>query len=897
VLRYIYGQFRHRPSRTLTLGAGILVAAVGFTLLTAAADTGQLRIRGTIGRNFRAAYDILVRPPGSSGVLERREGLVADNFASGIFGGITLQQWHEVLNLPGVEAAAPIANLGYIAPFERVRFTINRLLNADPVQLYRLRLTWRADRGTSQYPGEDSFIYYTRVDPISRRQYEILPNGRRLGVCFGFGRGQPPQTGPFRYSTPAGWHLQCFSALSRGTRIANPIPFSHGRVGSATDVLYPVLVAAVDPVQENRLLGLRHAVVAGRSLAEGDGPSKADGVTALPVVVSSRTYVDEPLDVAVQRLDIPPGVDVPGVLASDRAFAFTTHLPGTTIARFHYSSDALWQREIRELSGTAAYWSVTPASYRPLDSGYLAPQATSNPANVYLEPGRGEVAAPGNQDVQFRRLRRHVVADGAPPFRFSVVGRYDPRKLPGFSPLSQVPLAAYAPPLATPANASSRQALHGRPLLPSMNLGGYIQQPPFVLTTLSSVRFLERSNVLGSANPQAPISVIRVRVAGVNGPDPLSLARIRTVAQLIEQRTHLTVDITAGSSPHPVLVDLPAGRYGRPPLLLQEGWTKKGVAVAILLALDRKSLALFVLVLAVCSLFLANGAVAAVRSRRRELGTLLSLGWSQGRVFRSVILELAVIGFTAGLVGGGLALVLTLVLHLRLSALRALVVLPVAVMLAVLAGLPSAVVAARSVPLDALGVPVTRRARGRGVRRTWHLAMANLRRLPGRTLLGAGGLFIGVGALTVLLAVNLAFRGALVGSLLGGVVSIQVRTADLASVILTVALGGFAVADVLMLNLRERAVELAALRAAGWSEGNLGGLVALEGAGMGLIGSVPGGVVGGLLAVAVGRSHYANVFLVSGVAAIAGTLVGLMAALVPAALVARMALPVILAEE
>lgn len=110
--KFLLSQLRHRRSRTVTLGAGILVAAVSFTLLTAAVNTGGLQIRGTITRNFRASYDILVRPPDSYTPLEKSQGLVAANFASGIFGGITMKQWHEILQIPGVDVAAPIANLG-----------------------------------------------------------------------------------------------------------------------------------------------------------------------------------------------------------------------------------------------------------------------------------------------------------------------------------------------------------------------------------------------------------------------------------------------------------------------------------------------------------------------------------------------------------------------------------------------------------------------------------------------------------------------------------------------------------------------------------------------------------------------------------------------------------------
>ena len=54
-----------------------------------------------------------------------------------------------------------------------------------------------------------------------------------------------------------------------------------------------------------------------------------------------------------------------------------------------------------------------------------------------------------------------------------VVGRFDPQKLPGFSPLSRVPMETYYPPILEPADAASRRALHGHDYLPTQNLGGY----------------------------------------------------------------------------------------------------------------------------------------------------------------------------------------------------------------------------------------------------------------------------------------------------------------------------------------------------------------------------------------------------------------------------------------
>ncbi len=172
--------------------------------------------------------------------------------------------------------------------------------------------------------------------------------------------------------------------------------------------------------------------------------------------------------------------------------------------------------------------------------------------------------------------------------------------------------------------------------------------------------------------------MVRVRVAGVTGPNSVSLERIKEVAQQIEVRTHLDVDIVAGSSPAPTTIDLPAGKYGQPALALSEGWVKKGVALTILTAVDKNSVVLFALILIVCVLFVANSAAAAIRGRRRELGVLAALGWTRPRLFTAVLGELAAIGLAAGILGAALALPLSSALGLHASPGRAALAVPIA---------------------------------------------------------------------------------------------------------------------------------------------------------------------------------------------------------------------------
>ena len=132
-----------------------------------------------------------------------------------------------------------------------------------------------------------------------------------------------------------------------------------------------------------------------------------------------------------------------------------------------------------------------------------------------------------------------------------LVGTFSESKIAAFDPLSRVPLGPYQPTTAAPANAASSKALGGSDLLPSLNLGGYVSQPVQLITTLSALPALENSNYSGGTQLARPDQ----RDPGPRGrghrANPVSLNRIKAVAEQIELRTHLTVDIVAGSSPLP----------------------------------------------------------------------------------------------------------------------------------------------------------------------------------------------------------------------------------------------------------------------------------------------------------------------------------------------------------
>ncbi len=784
-------------------------------------------------------------------------------------------------------------------PEATVVVPVNPASNTNPHQLYRVTTTWKADNGLSSYPGGTYYVYYTPTD-----RFVLVPmDGGALVEEVLPGQAKPTITCPSLqpFGPPGGLDtagevdLACFSAVTPTINSAAAAGLQSAP-GALVTFSFPMLLAAVDPVQEAKLVGLPDTVVSGDYLQEQQGLSRpVEESSGLPVMAASRTYLDESLTADVQQLTIPPGVSAVDRLAdrnSATVEAFLHGLSGSVVEHTQLSAQAGYTALLDELqhptlSATGAftdpgfvyaYWTGAGITYTD-SGGMLTPSTTVNAPSEWIarDDGEGPITAPpGNEDTQFQAIAVHHANGVYNPtlgssgtVRLSVIGQFDPEKLPGFNPLSAVPLETYYPPVVTGGNPASRNALKNQPLGPTTNLGGYLAQPPLLLTTLTAMeQMLSQQCYINDPHHQlpfctrysptdaaAPISAIRVRIANVHGFEAIDQARILAVATAIKKATGLQVDITAGSSPTTVDVDVPAGCCGQPALTVAEGWVRKGAALVVLNAVDAKSLVLFVLVLVVCVLFLANGAYASVRSRRTELGVLTCLGWGRAALFRLVLGELALVGLSAGGVGAGLAEILALALHLELPWWHALLVIPIAFALACVAGLAPAYVATRGRPLDAIYAIVGSVHRHRPVRRVSGIAMANLLRRPARLVSGALGLFIGVAAFAVLLAVQLGFQGEVVGTALGDVVSVQVRGVDLIAAVLALLLGAFSVGDVLAVNLRDRVGEQAVLAATGWRPATLFRLAFTEGMVVGIVGVVAGGAVGlGLAAILTGSA-------------------------------------------
>ncbi|MFG2105008.1 FtsX-like permease family protein, partial [Micromonospora echinaurantiaca] len=99
------------------------------------------------------------------------------------------------------------------------------------------------------------------------------------------------------------------------------------------------------------------------------------------------------------------------------------------------------------------------------------------------------------------------------------------------------------------------------------------------------------------------------------------------------------------------------------------------------------------------------------------------------------------------------------------------------------------------------------------------------------------------------------------------------------------------------LNIRDRATELAALRATGWTDPELGRLVGYEGLLLGGLGALTGAALGVAGAAWLVGDVPGALLLVAGLTAAGGVLLTAGAALAPATLLRRLPTARLLAEE
>jgi putative ABC transport system permease protein len=807
-----------RPAQSLVLAVGLVLTLLGLAGLSSSAHTTSISLKGDLASAWDTPFDLLVRPAGSTEPLERESGLIRPNYLSGIHGGITELDLAQVREIPGVSLAAPLAAVGAVNWPSAFQLRLPRS-DSHAVTVYRVRSTVTGQAGLSTYPVDTRYIV-------------VAPRGR-LSMPSGV------LTVPGRDSTLlCGYPVNCFA----GT-VCFDDSCTAGQYPSSEDpsfylpLLQPIQVAGIDPVAEAKLTGLGDCLTTGRMLAEGDRPTPTDDpepAEIVPAMASDDAFLDQVLYVDVASAALG-GDDDP---TSVRGWTSTERRRVTLQALYRtYLSTS-----IHDYVDPWPIWSAGDVRYTRAGTDHLVAHSVPPDRDIYRrvntfqEIGIADsvLIPPEVDDPWFRSVTEH--RDTQPPFEgstyrskiWNVLGRYNPSCLPGFSALSGASMEAYATPDVRTAD--------GRKITPSRSLGDYVASPPLLLTTLSGARWLADPSRYEGQPGSAFISVVRVRVADTGEPSEASQARLAAVAEAIHDRTGLQVDIVKGSSTREIMVDLPAGEYGRPALTVRERWSVKGVAVTFLRAIDAQDRALLLLLMVSAGLLVAQASYIAVRQRRRQLARLRALGWSRLRLAALVELETAAVGLAAGLLATAGAVPILALGHVPVSA--AVAVPPIGLVISGLAALPAAWAAMRHSPVAAMGdVQPIRPSRPPAT--TVGLALRELRRSwPIETAVACSAVALGATLVGLVVLVAAGFRSQLDTTVLGVALNTHVRPFHVVLAGLSLALGGCAAAEVVLLAWLSRRPQLAVLKALGWSGRRLAGVVCWQAGVVGLGGAV-----------------------------------------------------------
>jgi hypothetical protein len=807
-------ELRARRTASLLAGVGLLTATLGFVVLASTSETTQAVLKGDVEKSWPAPYDLVVRPVGSQTPLENQEGLVRANYLSSVDGGITDDQLQTIRNIASVDVAAPIAVVG-IYNWQSI-FPVGLASALDPkqsLQLFRLTITATADAGTSHIPYP--YALYVALaasgELLEHRDAGKFPT-RTLVTAAGtidcwdaYNPERPYCWAPKANCSP------CYPELGYSN------PFTSGDYN--VPISQPMLIAGVDPVAEAALSGLNRCVISGKYLDPAP-LTISNHQTNLPVLLSTRTFLDETFQIKVDQL-----AGASAISASKQPDQVSGWMSATTrsiTAQDAYNASVTSSQALEDPAspilrpGDVSYIQIgndrlaaTPVNSQPI--AYDDPYHSLTPLALRVPP---EVSDTGFRTLTPSKWNNQVGGTFVRP-SWGVQGMFDPGCLARSDGSASV-LTGYTIPQVTFA---------GKQLGPTRSDAGYVTPAPTIITTLEGARFFADPHQYDPALGAKYISAVRVKVRGVGAPGPVSQARITRVAAAIAVATGLQVDIVRGSSPRAISVDLPAGKFGRPAGSVQENWAVKGVVFKFLKAVSQQNLAMFAIVLVAAMLLVGQTSYSAVQRRRAEFGVLRAIGWRATDVAWLVEIEMFLLGGAVGIVAVALGFAAVLALHLSASW-QLVGAVPVAVLVAVVAAAVPAMSAAQ-------GTVVSRIHRTPSIPRS-HLPSAltalgvrDLRtQWRSEAVLGIGAIILGASLFGIIVLLEAAFRGQLDTSALGQTLSATVQPFHVALAVMTLLVGALATSEVTALGYMERRPHFAVLRACGWSRLDIAWFVA-----------------------------------------------------------------------
>jgi len=631
------------------------VVALGLLALTAVAASGlqstsAVVLQQTLDENWRGSYDILVTQQGKDPVTAGM--LHSDALVDATSGRLSVHDLELIRSLPGVEVAAPIAEVTFTpadligGPVVWLPVPVRPDASLTSPQAFRVTVSSTTNDGLGErslasqtilafayQPSYSQIVFDTDGTPL------VDADGETVYATTDLADSPRLLSGDTRVGFEGGTYDAATGTIPLGLSVA-PRP-------SAT-------VALVDPAAERELLG-----EAGGFL---DPLLTSGGGDGHPVIVLDRAPSPLRLTVTVEEFDrVSPGAAGAEAVEQAQGVGFLQNgqiaptldpAAGTTVVG-EYDVDGTpvldpFAPEIitlggldpeRAADGSAGQRMGAPRSV--LGPRYTEPTAggtTLLPRGYtvfgqYAEAPLGS-ALPGSV-TEYSKLFGAVGGPGPNPVTLRVAGGVDIDELRALvGEVSFMPLGGYD--VAAPTLVAGADGAPAAPRALATSLTGF----GIPGTNEMAVGSLDILDGLGVSRP---ISAIRIRVAGIDRFTPDAQQRLLTAASGLASLGY-EATIVAGSSPQrmPVLVsgyalaatdESGAQQIGDLGYIRQD-WSRLGAVTEADAAVSATSIALLaVCVLALGSL-LAVVQLGSIPARRAHAGVLRELGWRRRRIAR-----------------------------------------------------------------------------------------------------------------------------------------------------------------------------------------------------------------------------------------------------------------------
>jgi putative ABC transport system permease protein len=786
MFKYIL-KYWSRNKKIITHLIGAILICSGLSILISLSETSQGTIVETLQKKWKASYDIVVRPSNVEGISMVHDYL-DPNYLSGLSGGITVSDWQKIKEIENVEIAAPISMIGY------TMLSLNtEEINVEP-GLYKYVTTISESDGAREYSKTIERYYSSghRI-PYNLHEFGLLSDGGTGKIIFG-----------------------------------NTIN---------------VLIAAIDPQEEAKLVGLNNAIVEEepyRYFSQSDiaevqyHEGMEANIISIPVLVSSQLQVQQAFSHKLIKLDIPydssDEVDeVIDKIQNNGGEEYLKTIPESTSKEYTFHSNEAYAKLLdnfkEENSDTHFITEKTsPLKYKIIDSPF---------------PNRWkyafEIDTPDNTEssnVLYNNYRN--ANEYHEPIRIipKVIGLYNPQELNlSIDPINEVPMETYRSATATLVLNEKEEPINPPiDLIATSNPYGYIMQPPSMLTTIEAAE-----KIMGNK----PISAIRIKVKGVEELSNASQAKLEKVVQEIEQQTGLKADITLGSSPEPLLIHIPEIEGEKELGWMEQPWLKYGASYGIFTETKLGYSGLITLLIIVSIIYVFATNLVSYLYRKREFAMLQALGWKTKKIRGILLVESLTIGIIVSLTT---FIVMFIIRHNMNETLeiKKMIILSLFILLIYLLGaLGPSYFVSRINPTEILkqGEISVKGARLIKIKGLLSLVINTIFGRWTRNFISILSIALPSGLLMMFIFVSIKLQGTMYTTWLGQYVSMNVGIPHYISITVCLFISILTTYEIMSQNLQDRIKEISLLKSLGWKSLMVRISVILEG---GLIGFIAG---------------------------------------------------------